>query len=97
MSHCDIKRQSCEGYEDERSSECEDDHEHGRHMQMWMESFHEAKQAVIVDILKAKIQKTWGAKLNQTADLIFEAMEMKIKGKYVLMSKLADIWMEKEK
>ena len=48
-------------------------------MQMWMCSFHQAKQAVEVDILKAKIQKLWGVKLEKEATAVLEAMETKYK------------------
>ena len=48
-------------------------------MNMWMCSFHEAKKAVEVDILKAKIQKLWGAKLEKEATVVLEAMEAKWK------------------
>ena len=46
---------------------------------MWMCSFHEAKRSVMVEILKAKIQKAWGPKLEKEATAVFEAMEAKWK------------------
>jgi len=48
-------------------------------MNMWMCAFHEAKKAVEVDILKAKIQKLWGVKLEKEAQVVLEAMEAKWK------------------
>ena len=48
-------------------------------MKMWMCSFHEAKKAVMVEILKGKIQKAWGPKLEKEATAVFEAMEAKWK------------------
>ena len=48
-------------------------------MKMWMCSFHEAKKSVMVEILKAKIQKAWGPKLEKEATAVFEAMEAKWK------------------
>jgi len=46
---------------------------------MWMCSFHEAKKAVEVEILKAKIQKLWGVKMEKEATAVLEAMEAKCK------------------
>ena len=53
-------------------------------MHMWMCSFHEAKKAVEVDILKAKIQKLWGVKLEKEAQVVLEAMEAKWKSMQAL-------------
>ena len=38
-----------------------------------------AKKAVEVDILKSKIQKAWGAKMEKEATAVLEAMEAKWK------------------
>jgi len=48
-------------------------------MNMWMCSLHEAKKAVEVDILKAKIQKLWGPKMEKEATAVLEAAEAKWK------------------
>jgi hypothetical protein len=72
---------------------CGCDHECPMHM--WTTAFFCAKKAVMVDILKNKIQKAKGQKLEQTADLILQAMEAKIKGKFELKAKLEEIWQEK--
>jgi len=48
-------------------------------MNTWMCSFHQAKKAVEVDILKAKISKLWGPKLEKEATVVLEAMEAKWK------------------
>ena len=41
---------------------------------MWTGAFFQAMKQVKVDILKAKIQKAWGAKLDKSADAVLEAM-----------------------
>jgi len=46
-------------------------------MHAWAEAFHQAKKAVMVDILKTKIQKAWGTKMDKIADAVIEAMEIK--------------------
>jgi len=46
-------------------------------MLMWKCSFHEAKKAVEVEILKDKIKKLWGPKLEKEATAVLEAMEAK--------------------
>ena len=43
--------------------------------EMWTGAFCEAKKQVCVDILKNKIQKAWGSKLEKTADAVLNAME----------------------
>ena len=48
-------------------------------MHMWLCSFKQAKQAVEIDILKAKIQKLWGAKMEKEATVVLEAVEAKFK------------------
>ncbi len=59
---------------------------------MWKASFHEAKKSIMVDILKAKIQKAYGQKMEQTANLILETIEAKKKGEIDLKNKLHEIW-----
>src|SRR5882757_577951 len=61
-------------------------------MYMWHMSFFVAKKEVMVDILKTKIQKAWGPKMEQTADLILQAMEAKKKGESDLKNKLQELW-----
>jgi len=46
-------------------------------MHVWECSFHQAIKSVKVDILKAKIQKSWGAKLDKEANAVLEVMEAK--------------------
>ena len=41
---------------------------------MWSSSFMQAMKAVQVELLKAKIQKAWGAKMDKAADAVIEAM-----------------------
>ena len=43
--------------------------------EMWTCAFFEAKKQVCVEILKTKIQKAWGSKLDKTADAVLNAME----------------------
>ncbi|MBF0522499.1 MAG: hypothetical protein HQL24_05515 [Candidatus Omnitrophica bacterium] len=40
-------------------------------------AFHEAKEELMKDIFKAKIQKVWGAKMEKVADAVIAAMEVK--------------------
>jgi hypothetical protein len=44
---------------------------------MWMEALHEAKKEVMVEILKEKIQKAWGPKMEKTADAVLEIVKAK--------------------
>ena len=66
--------------------------EHPCYMHMWKAAFHEAKKAVMVDILKVKIKNVYGQKMEETADLMLEAMEAKKNGETTLKNKLHDIW-----
>jgi len=43
-------------------------------MALWAGSFFQAMKAVQVDLLKAKIQKAWGAKMDKAADAVIDAM-----------------------
>lgn len=43
--------------------------------EMWSCAFCEAKRQVAVEILKAKIQKAWGPKLEKTANAVLAAKE----------------------
>jgi hypothetical protein len=46
----------------------------------------------MMDILKVKIQKAYGHKMEQTTDLMLEVMEAKKKGDAKLKNKLQEIW-----
>ena len=70
--------------------------------QMWSAAFFQAMRAVQVDILKAKIQKSWGSKMDKAADIILEAMEGKwrsmmaeTKAKSEVREKLQSLWESK--
>ena len=92
---CETKQHgSCEtGMQDQHAKcPCGCGSDHCCPMHMWKVSFHEAKKSVMVDILKAKIQKAYGQKMEQTADLMLEAMEAKKKGETKLKNKLHEIW-----
>jgi hypothetical protein len=71
---------------------------------MWHASFFQAMKAVQVDVLKAKIQKAWGAKMEQAADIILEAMGVKwqamvaqAKSHADVREQLARLWQEGRK
>lgn len=73
-------------------------------MGLWKGSFFEAMKAVQVDLLRAKIQKAWGPKMDKAADIILEAMGMKwqamvaeAKAKTDVRSKLEALWQEGHK
>ncbi|MBF0478880.1 MAG: hypothetical protein HQL26_05300 [Candidatus Omnitrophica bacterium] len=59
-------------------------------------AFWEAKKAVMVDILKLKIQKSCGKKMEMAADAIVEAMEVK-KDSMIAMAKAKEEFMNKLK
>jgi hypothetical protein len=42
---------------------------------LWKKAFYEAMFAAHVDVLKDKIRKGWGARLDKTADAVLESME----------------------
>lgn len=41
---------------------------------MWTAAFFQAMKAAQVDLLKSKIQKAWGPKMEKAADAVLEAM-----------------------
>ena len=43
-------------------------------MQMWKGAFFQAMKETCVDILKGKIQKTWGSIMEKEADAVIQAM-----------------------
>ena len=82
MNTCDTKTGICETSQTpqshcENKCPCGCGSDHPCPIHMWLCSFHEAKKAVKVDILKAKIQKLWGPKLEKEATAVLEAMEAK--------------------
>ena len=42
---------------------------------MWTCAFHQAIKEAHVEVLKAKIHKAWGSKMDKTADAVIAAME----------------------
>ena len=71
---------------------------------MWGQSFFQAMKAAQVDVLKAKIQKAWGAKMDRAADAVLEAMGVhwqsmlaQAKAKADLNARLASLWQEGQK
>lgn len=80
--------ESC-NYEPHHDDSCGQEHGHedhckkDEHVKMWVCAFHEAMYEAKVDILKAKILKSWNSKLEKSADAVFETMEIKWKAKSV--------------
>ena len=71
---------------------------------MWSCAFFQAMKAVQVDLLKAKIQKAWGAKMDKAADAVLEAMGVQwqamlaqTKAKAQLRARLSELWQEGQK
>ncbi len=71
---------------------------------MWGQSFFQAMKAVQVEIMKAKIQKAWGQKMDKAADAVLEAMGAKwqsmlaeAKVKAEVREKLQGLWQESQK
>ena len=48
--------------------------------EMWSCAFCEAKRQVAIEILKVKIQKAWGPKMEKTAEAVLAAKEVEWKG-----------------
>ena len=68
---------------------------------MWSGSFFQAMKAAQVDLLKAKIQKAWGVKMDKAADAVLEAMGVhwqsmlaQTNAKAKLQERLAGLWQE---
>ena len=68
---------------------------------MWGCSFFTAMKELQVEILKAKIQKAWGAKMEKAADAVLEAMGVQwqsmlaqSKAKAQFRERLAGLWQE---
>ena len=71
---------------------------------MWTGSFFQALKATQMELLKAKIQKAWGAKMEKAADAVLEAMGVQWQSaltqagaKAQLQERLAAIWRESQK
>lgn len=71
---------------------------------MWSCAFHEAMKQAHVEVLKAKIHKSWGPKMDKMADAVLETMEAqwgamlaKGKSKMDLKDKIAKAMMEGKK
>ena len=71
---------------------------------LWTGSFFAAMKQAQVEVLKAKIQKAWGAKMDKAADAVLEAMgvqwqSMLAQGqaKADLKSRLHSLWTEGHK
>ena len=71
---------------------------------MWGQSFFQAMKAAQVEILKAKLQKAWGAKMEKAADAVVEAMGVhwqsmlaQANAKVELRERLRDLWEEGKK
>lgn len=68
---------------------------------MWSCAFFQAMKAVQVDLLKAKIQKAWGSKMDKAADAVLEAMGVQwqsmlaqAQAKASVKERLASLWQE---
>src|SRR5947207_1369718 len=65
-----------EGFEGRQSKECCPEE---KATEKWMCAFHKAMMQAHVEVLKAKILKSWGTKLDKSADVVLEVMEKKWK------------------
>jgi hypothetical protein len=68
---------------------------------MWTGSFFQAMKEVQVDILKAKLQKAWGSKMEKAADAVLESMSTQwqsmlaqTQAKDQLRERLQGLWQE---
>ena len=71
---------------------------------MWSCGFFTALKQVQVDLLKAKIQKAWGVKMDKAADAVLDAMGVQwqsmlaqAQAKTGLRERLQDLWQEGRK
>ena len=106
MSSCDTKSGTCETPSAGQKNCCPCGNACGGDpvtcgTMMWVSSFFGAMKAIQTDILKAKMQKAWGAKMDKAADAVLEAMGakwqammMEANAKSELRSKLQSIWSE---
>lgn len=83
---CDIKSGVCErsitqNVQGAGQCHCRDCKGEGDHIEckrrMWECSFQMAMKAAQVEILKEKIKKSWGTKLDKEANAVLEVMEAK--------------------
>ncbi len=79
---CQTSKQSCDETSGCESSRCPCGTDCGGDpvgcaQAMWGASFFQAMKSAQVEILKAKIQKAWGAKMEKAADIVLEAMGAK--------------------
>lgn len=68
---------------------------------MWSCAFFQAMKQTQVDVLKAKLQKAWGSKMDKAADAVIEAMGIQWQSmlaqagaKVQLKEKLSALWQE---
>jgi len=97
-------RESRESHASEWSSKKEDCCPVQTASDMWICAFHRAIKEAHVEVLKAKIHKAWGSKMDKTADAVLEAMEAQWtamltqgKAKMDLKEKIAKAMMEGKK
>ena len=71
---------------------------------MWTGSFFQAIKAAQVDLLKEKIKKAWGSKMDKAADAVLEAMGVQwqsmlaqANAKEQLRERLHSLWHEGQK
>ena len=71
---------------------------------MWTSAFFQALKAAQAELVKARIQKAWGAKMEKAADAVVEAMGIQWQSmvaqagaKAQLQERLAAIWRESQK
>jgi len=71
---------------------------------MWSGSFFQAMKGVQTDILKEKLKKAWGAKMEKAADAVIEAMGVQwqsmlaqTNAKEQLRERLRRLWQEGQK
>ena len=68
---------------------------------LWSGSFFQAMRAAQVELLKSKIQKAWGQKMDKAADAVLEAMGVQWESmlaqagaRAALRERLAGLWKE---
>lgn len=71
---------------------------------MWQLSFFQALKAAQAEVLKAKIHKAWGQKMDKAADAVLEAMGVQWRSmlaqagaKASLSERLRSLWQEERK
>ena len=71
---------------------------------MWGGSFFQAMKAAQVEVLKAKIQKAWGTKMDKAADAVIESMGVhwqsmlaQVRAKAELRERLEGLWKESQR